>query len=73
MEKIGSLKKMKCPICGSKSFKQEIVETYYRYIDEKGQVTEYEDDFTHALEFRPIRCANCDTECDDLFEDVEIE
>lgn len=64
---------IKCPNCGANKFKQEILETYYRYIDEKGRVSGYEDDFTHDIESGIIRCIECDADCNRLFDDIEIE
>jgi len=68
-----TIREVKCPSCGGKRFKQEIVETYYRYINEKGEVTGYEDDYYHDIDLDVIRCRGCGTDCTDLFDDVDIE
>jgi hypothetical protein len=64
---------IKCPYCNGTDFKQEIVETYWRYIDGSCEVTGYEDDSTRDLDPGIIRCRSCDSDCSHLFDDVEIE
>lgn len=68
-----ALTTIRCPSCGNAKFKQEIVETYFRYIGSDGKVSEYEDDFTHDIDPGIIRCAKCGADCTDLFDEIEIE
>lgn len=62
-----------CPCCGGKRFKQEIREVYYRYIDGRGKIIKYEEDWTHDLTAGVILCVKCDTDCSSLFTGIEIE
>lgn len=73
MKKAEFSKKFKCPVCGGIEFKQEIMEIYFRRINNRGEITEYEDDFTHDIKLGPIRCIKCENDCSELFNDVEIE
>lgn len=66
------MKSIKCPKCGNEKFKQEVEELYERYIDSNAEVTEFEDELTHDLEFGKIRCAKCGRNCDDLFRNIEL-
>lgn len=49
----------KCLKCGSKKFRQEVKEIYYRYLDSKGKIIEFEDELTHDLELGNIKCVKC--------------
>lgn len=62
-----------CPSCGSRKFRQEVTEVYYRYLDGHGVVLEFECDLTHDFEFGIIRCIKCGRDCGDIFENVEIQ
>lgn len=62
-----------CPLCGGNSFKQDVLESYYRYIDGKGNVIRYDDDFDKDVQFGVIRCEKCDADCSKLFADIEID
>lgn len=72
MKKV-TFQQVKCHSCGGNTFRQEILETYFRYIDGKGKVFEYEEDFTHDIDYGIIRCVRCDTDCTNLFDGIEIE
>ena len=71
-KKANFISTVRCPNCGSKKFRQQIVEIYNRYLDECGISFEYEDNMTHDLEFGIIRCIKCWHNCDNLFENIEI-
>ncbi len=62
-----------CPLCGGTKFKQEITETYFRFINNRGKVVEYEDDYTRDLDAGIIRCTKCDADCSHSFDKIEIE
>lgn len=52
----------KCFKCGSKKFRQEVVEIYDKYFDNDGRIIEFEDELTHDFEFGKIRCVKCGSE-----------
>lgn len=53
------IKTEKCLNCGSEKFRQEVVEIYNKYLDNKSKIIEFEDELTHDFEFGKIRCVKC--------------
>jgi|GEM_PF-3899026 len=68
-----ALSRICCPCRGGAKFKQEVVETYLRYIGSDGKVSEYETDFTHDIDPGVMCCAKCGADRTNLFDETEIE
>lgn len=56
-----------CPDCGGKQFVRAVAYELYQNIDEDGCITD-EDSYTWDRRVEsPIRCIECERNCDDLF------
>lgn len=62
-----------CPHCGSTEFKQRVNEGYYRYLGSKGEFINISSEVDREIIFGAIRCVNCEEDCSEGFESLNIE